>query len=179
MQIITTKGKVLPVKRAVPVVEKQVPINGEKYLLVAQAKDLSVSPTAIAFGMDKASNAFGCSANDEIVVGNIQPDKVVEILRTLNEKGSYDLSSFPEQKARRIEQINIDNGASGIYSSETFSGFVLGMNRLSDDTFSVHPFIVHNGICFNSISDCSATEGMEELAVLDEGSYDEEEGLDE
>lgn len=180
MQIISTKGRVLPIKKVVPVVEQMVSLNGQNFLLMTQAKNLSVKPTALALEINESSHdTFGCSINPEIVLGNLKPEKVIEVLKTLNEKGSYDFSSFTMQKAKKVEQLIIDGGKSAAYSSEAFDSFNLGMHRLSADSIYSVPFIINNGLFFDPISDCSATEGMEELAVLDEGSYDDEEGLDE
>ena len=110
MKILDSCGALLQVTEVQPLCEEVVSFNGRDIVMTARAKDLSVRPTAMALAiMQEDSNSFGA----EIIVGNLQPDKIFEILNALGKDEFYDFSQFTYQD---YEGKMIDGGKSGPYT---------------------------------------------------------------
>lgn len=110
MKIISSCGTLLQVTEVQPLCEEVVSFNGRDIVMTARAKDLSVRPTAMALAIVREdSNSFGA----EIIIGNLQPDKVIEILNALGKDEFYDFSQFTYQA---YEGKMLDGGKSGPYT---------------------------------------------------------------
>lgn len=110
MKILSCYGTLLQVTEVQPLCEEVVFFNGCDIVMTARAKDLSVRPTAMALAIvQEDSNSFGA----EIIVGNLPPDKVIEILNALGKDEFYDFSQFTYQD---YEGKMIDRGKSGPYT---------------------------------------------------------------
>lgn len=110
MKILSSCGTLLQVTEVQPLCEEVVSFNGHDIVMTARAKDLSVRPTAMALAIvQEDSNSFGA----EIIIGNLQPDKVIEILNALGKDEFYDFSQFTYQD---YEGKMIDEGKSGPYT---------------------------------------------------------------
>ena len=110
-RILNSCGALLQVTEVQPLCEKVVSFNGHDIVMTARAKDLSVRPTAIALEIVQKNSSF---LGAEIVIGNLKPDKVTEILNTLGTDEFYDFSQFTYQDIE--EKKIIDGGKSEPYT---------------------------------------------------------------
>ena len=115
MRIICPRGRLLLISEVQPVCEKAVLFNGENRIIMAKANDLSVKPTAVSMRLPDEKTSWNDCFDSEPVVGNLEPEKVVEIIRTLCKEGYFDFSQLTYQKAEFSQRI-LDNGKSGAYA---------------------------------------------------------------
>lgn len=108
VRIISPKGQMLCVEEIQPVCEMQLLFNGRKITIMESARDWSAGPTALAMQIRH---------QEEMVVGNLKPETVREIVRTLGEKEYFDFSVLAYQEAETLEKVVLDNGESAAYSS--------------------------------------------------------------
>ena len=117
MRIISPRGQLLLIQEVQPVCEKAVMFNGENRIIMGKADDLSVKPTALAMRLPDEKEGIGWSdsVGRELMVGNLKPEMVVEIIRTLCKEGYFDFSQLAYQKKEFSQRI-LDDGKSGAYS---------------------------------------------------------------
>lgn len=116
IRIITPKGKMLYVDHVQPVCEMQVQFNGKRIVMMDPAKDWTVMPTALAL---KPYDSRYPNRSDELLVGNLKPELVLEIIRALGAKEFYDFSALSYQAAEDFEKVTLDKGKSAAYSNCT------------------------------------------------------------
>lgn len=118
MRIVSPFGKVFEARKAVPVFEKVVKINGGIRRVFEQARGFEVKPTGIAVYAEQPRAVPGVPMHDSaIYIGNLKPEKLKLVLRELAEKGYYDFSAMKYQNSKSGSQI-IDGGESLPYNSE-------------------------------------------------------------
>lgn len=118
MRIISPRGQLLLIQRVQPMCEKTVLFNGENRIMMGRANDLSVKPTAVVMKLLDETTSWNCDIS--LVVGNLEPEMVVENIQTLCKKGYFDFSQLTYQKAEFSKRI-LDDGKSGAYA-----GFIEG-----------------------------------------------------
>lgn len=117
IRVINPVGKLVYVDQIQPVCEEQVLFNGRRIAMMERARDWSVKPTAIA--MRITGVGLPCES-EELLIGNLEPEKVLEIIRILGEKEYYDFSLLPYQHAEKYDQVGLDNGESAPYNNCTW-----------------------------------------------------------
>lgn len=118
-RILTPKGELREIEKAVPVCEMRARFNERQVRIAEPAKNMKAMPTAVAlkFRASQFPAAFG-EMNGELFVGNLKPEKVLEIMRELLEEGYYDFSSMSYQKECGWEKTVLDDGVSEPYMSD-------------------------------------------------------------
>lgn len=117
IRVISPVGKLVYVDQIQPVCEKQVLFNGRRIVMMESARDWSAKPTAMAM---RITGMIGQPCwSEELLIGNLEPEKVLEIIRILGEKEYYDFSLLPYQNAEEYNQVVLDNGKSAPYNSCT------------------------------------------------------------
>lgn len=120
IRIINPVGKLQYVDQVQPLCEKQVMFNGSRIIIMARAKDWSVEPTALALHITEGGRIEHPGFSDELQIGNLKPEKVLEIVHALGEKGYYDFSTLNYQNAKKYDQVVWDNGKGNAYCNCTF-----------------------------------------------------------
>lgn len=114
VRIISPKGQLLYVEQIQPVCEMQIMFNGQKVTLMDRARDWSAEPTALAMQIRQQQN--------ELVVGNLKPETVREIVRILGEKEYFDFSTLAYQDEMTLNKVILDGGKSAAYNSYSLFG---------------------------------------------------------
>lgn len=122
MRIITPTGKIYSIAKAVPLAEKKEFFNDRVSVKREPATSLKAKPTAIRLVTLPENGMF---AEQGVVIGNLKPEDVQDILNTLLVNGYYDFSGFNYQKVNTIDvkEIQLDNGASSPYYEECICEF--------------------------------------------------------
>lgn len=120
IRIISPVGKLQYVDQVQPLCEKQVMFNGRRIIIMERAKDWSVEPTALALHIADAGRIEQPFLSEELQIGNLKPEKVLDIVRSLGEKEYYDFSTLNYQNAKKYDQVIWDNGESDAYCNCTF-----------------------------------------------------------
>lgn len=111
MRIISPRGQLLLISEVQPVCEKTVLFNGENRIIMGKANDLSVKPTALAMRLPDEKDYI----SSELLIGNLEPETVVDIIRALCKEGYFDFSQLAYQK-KEFSQRLLDDGKSGAYA---------------------------------------------------------------
>jgi hypothetical protein len=133
MKIITTKGELMKVGRVTAYAEAAVSINGGTKNVYAKPDDIKYA-TGLIFERESVNNniVWGQVSNN-FVIGNLDNEKLQEILTALCEKGYYDFSKLSYQSAKVMEKAVIDGGLSLPYCSDhTMIDFALVGNLTSN-----------------------------------------------
>lgn len=117
MRIITPKGELRKIKRAVAVCELRNQFNGHFDRTIEIANDMSYNPTGLCLEFDVMDNGFA-ACDKEVLIGNLKTEKVQEILRKLLKEGCFDFSELEYQKVDLFEQTVFDEGKSNAYTSD-------------------------------------------------------------
>lgn len=117
MRIITPKGDLRNIKRAVAVCEIRNQFNGRMDRKIEIANDMSYNPTGVCLEFAVRDTVF-TTYNKELFVGNLKTEKVQEILRKLVKEGYFDFSELEYQKVDLFEQTVFDEGKSNAYTSD-------------------------------------------------------------
>lgn len=125
IRIINPAGKLQYVNQVQPVCEKQIMFNGRRIVIMEPAKDLSVEATALALRIAETSQTEQPFFSEELQIGNLKPEKVLEIVHVLGEKGYYDFSTLNYQNAKEYNQVVWDNGESDAYCNCTLKSGML------------------------------------------------------
>lgn len=121
IRVINPIGKLQYVDQVQPVCEKQLMFNGRRIVIMEPAKDLSVKATALALHIAETSRiGQPFLSGEELQIGNLKPEKVLEIIRALGKKEYYDFSTLNYQNAKDYEQVVWDNGESDAYCNCAF-----------------------------------------------------------
>lgn len=115
MRIISPRGQLLLIQEVQPVCEKTVMFNGEERIIMGKANDLSVKPTAVAMRLPDEKAGWNDCVSMELLIGNLEPETVVEIIRALCKEGYFDFSQLTYQK-KEFSQRLLDDGKSGAYA---------------------------------------------------------------
>lgn len=117
VRVITPKGELKSIKRAVAVCEMRNQFNGRLDRRVEIANDLNCNPTGLCFDIDVKDTGFG-ALGQEVFIGNLKTEKVQAILRKLLKEGYFDFSELEYQKAELYEKTVFDEGKSKPYTSD-------------------------------------------------------------
>lgn len=117
VRVITPKGELKSIKRAVAVCEMRNQFNGCLDRRIEIAKDLSCNPTGLCLEFDVKDASFGIFVR-EVFIGNLKTEKVQAILRKLLKEGYFDFSELEYQKAELYEKTVFDEGKSKPYTSD-------------------------------------------------------------
>lgn len=96
MKILSPKGALLSVTKVEPLVEKRVSFNGSQLRLCQVAKDNYQLVTGVYLTVSSVDTPF-MPAN--IIVGNLKPAVVNDIMNKLLVEGNYDFSQLSYQKS--------------------------------------------------------------------------------
>ena len=145
VRVITPKGELKSIKRAVAVCEMRNQFNGCLDRRIEIAKDLSCNPTGLCLEFDVKDASFGIFVR-EVFIGNLKTEKVQAILRKLLKEGYFDFSELEYQKAELYEKTVFDEGKSKPYTSDYVAEpypSLLCMGSFGFDT--MHPIVrAHN-----------------------------------
>lgn len=121
MRIITPKGDLRNIKRAVAVCEMRNQFNGRMDRKIEIANDMSYNPTGVCLELDVRDTGF-VACGQEVFIGNLKTEKVQEILRKLLKEGYFDFSELEYQKENMVEKTTFDAGKSKPYASDYVIG---------------------------------------------------------
>lgn len=121
IRIITPRGEMWEVKRAVAVCEMRQKFNGRLNRKIEIAKDLSCNPTGLCLQLDVNGTGFA-TFGQELFIGNLKSEEVQEILRKLLKEGYFDFSELEYQKENMVEKTTFDAGKSKPYASDYVIG---------------------------------------------------------
>ena len=145
IRIITPRGEMWEVKRAVAVCEMRQKFNGRLNRKIEIAKDLSCNPTGLCLQLDVNGTGFA-TFGQELFIGNLKSEEVQEILRKLLKEGYFDFSELEYQKADLYKETVFDEGKSKPYTSDYVAEpypSLLCMGSFGFDT--MHPIVrAHN-----------------------------------
>ena len=131
MKILSPKGALLSVTKVEPLVEKRVSFNGSQLRLCQVAKDNYQLVTGVYLTVSSADTPF-MPAN--IIVGNLKPAVVNDIMNKLLVEGNYDFSQLSYQKSVPfVDKYKYDEGKSLPYYTE---GMLIGGGFPVNDVFS-------------------------------------------
>lgn len=117
MKVLTPNGILLRVAGVLPVVEKRVSFNGSEVRLCQIAKDKYQTATGLYLTTDAEEPCTDIVEN--ILIGNLKPVVVNDIMHCLLEKGYYDFSQFDyQEKVGVFENYTFDEGVSKPYHVE-------------------------------------------------------------
>lgn len=131
MKILSPKGALLSVTKVEPLVEKRVSFNGSQLRLCQVAKDNYQLVTGVYLTVSSVDTPF-MPAN--IIVGNLKPAVVNDIMNKLLVEGNYDFSQLSYQKSVPfVDKYKYDEGKSLPYYTE---GMLIGGGFPVNDVFS-------------------------------------------
>lgn len=131
MKILSPKGALLSVTKVEPLVEKRVSFNGSQLRLCQVAKDNYQLVTGVYLTVSSVDTPF-MPAN--IIVGNLKPAVVNDIMNKLLVEGNYDFSQLSYQKSVPfVDKYKYDEGKSLSYYTE---GMLIGGGFPVNDVFS-------------------------------------------
>lgn len=117
MKILSPKGALLSVTKVEPLVEKRVSFNGSQLRLCQVAKDNYQLVTGVYLTVSSVDTPF-MPAN--IIVGNLKPAVVNDIMNKLLVEGNYDFSQLSYQKSVPfVDKYKYDEGKSLPYYTGT------------------------------------------------------------
>lgn len=125
IRILLPSGHLIETEHIAPLIEKVVEMNNDKRRLVEVAKNLDVEPNAVIIRINsKACMHDGSKLQmlEDVVVGNLKPAKVKEIVREAVNQGYYDFTTLKYQDAQFVGDIVLDNGESLPYASDISVG---------------------------------------------------------
>lgn len=170
VNVITPMGRLLTVKKATGICVKVFCFNGGRRVFMEVAKDIN-DATAIAL----ETCDVGLGVNNEVVIGNLKPNTVAPILRSLGSDQYYDFTQFGCQKVKEFEDVVFDNGVSEAFSSETllFMPFNTFGDRFGCLPMQMQPATLNTpiGTLENDVNIWDDEDGLEEGD--EEVNYDE------
>lgn len=127
MRVMTPKGVLREVKKAEPVCEVRFELNGVKRRFAETAGSMESEPTALRLILQDVKNVIFGMRECELFIGNLKPEKVLEIQRKLLAEGYYDFSGLGYQKVTVVDDTVFDKGVSAPYTSDYTAGTQLPM----------------------------------------------------
>lgn len=117
MRILSPRGRIYNIDKVVPLIEKKEYFNDRVSVNREPVTSLALKPTAVKFIINHENNLFN---KDVIVIGNLKPDVIKEMLSSLLVDGYYDFSGFTYQKVNLVDvkKIKLDGGISLPYYEE-------------------------------------------------------------
>lgn len=159
IRILLPSGHLVETEHIAPLIEKVVEINGERRRLVEVARKFDKVSNALIIRVSARAYVNDDSMVriiEDVVIGNLKPAKVKEIVREAVSQGYYDFTTLIYQDAKFVSNIVFDNGESLPYAT--------------DITIGSFPFTLHN----YEYRVGTIPEALQSL-VNDEDEFDEEE----
>ncbi|MDE5909316.1 MAG: hypothetical protein K2H52_11335 [Lachnospiraceae bacterium] len=145
MQVLTPRGVLREVQKAVPICETRIDFNGRNKKFLEVAKDMEVSPTAIGLVFRNYQNNICFPPyENELFIGNLKTEEVKKIQQKLLSEGYYDFSRLSYQKAKIFEKTVFDSGRTSPYTSDFTSG-IMSLEAIGIRTIS--PSDIFSGSC--------------------------------
>lgn len=118
MRIISPRGKLVRVGDVIPCCEIRFHFNGEDKRLLEEHRGIDSNPTALRIRYKGSRlNAFG-EPFFGMFVGNLKPEQVKEIQKSLLKDGYFDFSELDYQEACSDGKTVFDNGETKPYVVE-------------------------------------------------------------
>lgn len=156
MKILSPKGALLSVTKVEPLVEKRVSFNGSQLRLCQVAKDNYQLVTGVYLTVSSVDTPF-MPAN--IIVGNLKPAVVNDIMNKLLVEGNYDFSQLSYQKSVPfVDKYKYDEGKSLPYYTE---GMLIGGGFPVNDVFSNY-----SGVAGVFPDDSGVDDDLEDLSGM-------------
>lgn len=99
MRIVTPNGAIKEVEKVCFMVEKRFKFNNHERRAVEEAESLAEKPTAVSLTFASSNAMFGVFGND-LFIGNLKPETVVEIQQSLLKDGFYDFGGMKYQRVK-------------------------------------------------------------------------------
>lgn len=125
MRIVTPNGAIKEVEKVCLMVEKRFKFNGRERRALEEAESLAEMPTAISLTFASSNAMFGIFGND-LFIGNLKPETVVEIQKSLLKDGFYDFGGMEYQRVKDFSKTTFDQGESLPYTSAFSMPFICG-----------------------------------------------------
>lgn len=132
MRIVTPNGAIKEVEKLCLMVEKRFMFNNHERRALEEAESLAEKPTAISLTFASSNAMFGVFGND-LFIGNLKPETVVEIQQSLLKDGFYDFGGMEYQRVKDFSKTTFDHGKSLPYTSAfsmPFNGGLVGVDSI-------------------------------------------------
>lgn len=118
MRIISPRGKLVRVGEVIPCCEIRFHFNGEDKRLLEEQKGINSKPTALQIRYNNTGIDTFCDPIYGMFVGNLKPEQVKEIQKSLLRDGYFDFSELDYQEESLDNDPVFDNGETKPYVVE-------------------------------------------------------------